>query len=106
MLKFVVVVSRRSDLTFAEFRDYFQRVHGPLAEKLPGLRRYVRSYPVADPQRQPPNWDCIAELYFDDREAMEAAWLTLAGQQADEDLKEFADLTRTSWSIVEEDVIR
>jgi len=106
MLKFMVVVYRRPDLSVSEFRDHFRLVHGPLAERLPGLRRYVRNYPAPDPVRKPPPWDCIVELYFDDREAMEAAWLSPEGRQSDADLQEFADLTRTTWSVVEEEVIR
>jgi len=50
MLKFVVVVRRKSDWTHERFRDYFVRVHGPLAEKFRGFaainrifRRTIRS---------------------------------------------------------------
>jgi uncharacterized protein (TIGR02118 family) len=106
MLKFIVVVCRRPDLSVQEFRDYFRRVHGPMAERLPGLRRYVRSYPAPDAVRKPPSWDCIVELFFDDRQAMEAAWLSPEGKQADADLQAFADLSRTSWSVVEEEIVR
>jgi uncharacterized protein (TIGR02118 family) len=106
MLKFVVVVCRRPDLSVEEFQDYFRRVHGPLAERLPGLRRYVRNYPTTDPVRKPPPWDCVVELYFDDRESMEAAWSSPEGRQSDADLQAFANLTRTTWSVVEEEVVR
>ena len=105
MLKFVVVVCRRPDLSAEEFRDYFVRVHGPLAEKLPGLRRYKQNFVVADPKRQAPAWDAVVELYFGNRDAMEAAWATPEGEAATADLKEFADLARTTWSVVEERVV-
>jgi len=42
------------------------------------------------------------ELYFDDWKSMEAAWATPEGQAATADVKEFADLSRTNWSVVEE----
>ncbi len=105
MIKFVVVVFRRPDLSVEQFRDYFRRVHGPIAEQLPGLRRYVRNYPADDPKRKPP-WDCIVELYFDDWESMEAAWASPAGKRSDADLPAFVDLARTTWAVVEEEVIR
>jgi uncharacterized protein (TIGR02118 family) len=102
MLKFVVVVRRKPDCTFENFRDYFIRVHGPLALKIPGVRRYKQNFPVFDPKRKAPAWDCVVELYFDDKEAMEAAWANPEGETATADLEAFADLSNTTWSVVEE----
>lgn len=105
MLKFMVVVRRRSDWTHEDFRDYFVRVHGPLAVKIPGLRRYKQNFLVLDPKRQPPAWDCIVELCFDDNDAMEAAWATPEGEAATADLEVLADMERTTWSTVDERVV-
>jgi len=105
MLKFVVVVQRKDDWTPEEFRDYFIRVHGQLAAKIPGLRRYIQNFPAPDPKRKPPEWDCVVELYFGDKDAMESAWASAEGQAASADLEVFADLTRTSWSIVDERMV-
>jgi hypothetical protein len=57
---------------------------------------------VPDPKRKPPGWDAIVELFFDNREAMETAWASPQGAASDADLPAFADLTRTTWSMVEE----
>ena len=105
MLKFVVVLYKRSDFSVEQFLKYYREVHGPLAERLPGLRKYVQNYVVADPKRRPPGWHIIAELYFDDRETMEQSWASPEGIAATADLEAFADLTRTTWSVVEEAVI-
>jgi uncharacterized protein (TIGR02118 family) len=102
MLKFIVVLYRRPDLTREQFRRHLQEVHGPLARNLPGLRRYIQNFVVDDPTRQPPDWDAIVELYFDDRPAMEAAWASPQGEASDADLPAFTDLGRTTWSAVEE----
>jgi uncharacterized protein (TIGR02118 family) len=102
MLKFVVVVRRRSDWTHEEFRDYFIRVHEQLAVKIPGLRCYKQNFPAHDPKRQSPAWDCVVELYFDNKDAMEIAWATPEGEAATADLEVFADLKQTTWSIVDE----
>jgi uncharacterized protein (TIGR02118 family) len=102
MLKFMVVVYRRPDLTFAEFRRHLREVHAPLAKNLPGLRKYLQNHVSDDPRRKPPGWDAIVELYFDDWAAMEAAWDSPQGAASDADLPGFADLTRTTWSVVEE----
>lgn len=106
MIKFVVVLYRRPDLTVAQFRDNLRGEHGPLAERLPGLRRYVQNHVVADSTRAHPGWDAVVELWWDDRETMEAAWRSPDGERATAHLADFADLSRTTWSIVEEDLRR
>ena len=102
MLKFMVVLYRRPELTSAEFRGHLLEVHGPLAKRLPGLKKYAQNYVCADTKRKPPGWDAIVELYFDSWDAMEAAWASPQGAASDADLPLFADLTRTTWSVVEE----
>jgi uncharacterized protein (TIGR02118 family) len=102
MLKFMVVIYRRPDLTPAEFRRHLEQVHGPLVKNLPGLRKYEQNYVFPDPKREPPGWEAIVEVYFDSWDAMEAAWATPQGAASDADLPAFADLIRTTWSVVEE----
>ncbi len=102
MLKFMVVIYRRAELTPAEFRRHLEEIHGPLARNLPGLRRYIQNLVYADPNRTPPAWDAVVELYFDNWAAMEAAWASPQGAASDADLPAFADLARTTWSVVEE----
>lgn len=69
---------------------------------LPGLRKYVQNYVADDPKRKEPGWDAIIELWFEDRETMEAAWASPQGAASDADLPAFSDLSRTTWSVVEE----
>jgi uncharacterized protein (TIGR02118 family) len=102
MLKFMVVLYKRPEMNREEFRRYLRDVHGPLAKNLPGLRRYVQNFVQADRKRKPPAWDAVIELHFDDWVSMEAAWASAAGAASDADLHAFADLSRTSWSVVEE----
>lgn len=101
MLKFIVILYKRPDLTRQEFRRHLQEIHGPLAMSLPGLRRYVQNFVCDDPKRKP-GWDAVVELYFDDWTSMEAAWESPQGKASDADLPAFADLTRTTWSAVDE----
>ena len=101
LLKFMVVLHKRQDESDAQFRDYLRNVHGPMAKRLPGLRRYVQNYPVADPTRKPPAWSAIIELYWDDWEAMEAAWKSPEGRLATADLEPFADLHLSTWCVVD-----
>jgi uncharacterized protein (TIGR02118 family) len=106
MVKFVVVLYRKPGTTRADFRQYLESVHGPMAEAIPGLRRYVQSHVVEDPSRADPGWDALVELYWDDRDAMERGWASPEGERATADLEAFADLGRTTWSLVDERVRR
>jgi uncharacterized protein (TIGR02118 family) len=106
MLKFMVVLYRRPDLSPARFHEILRDEHGPMAEQLPDLRRYVQNHVVGDPNRPHPGWDAVVELFWDDRARMEAAWQTPEGRRATEHLSEFVDLSRSRWSIVNEEVRR
>jgi uncharacterized protein (TIGR02118 family) len=106
MLKFVVVLYRRPDLSPEAFFANLRDEHGPMAERIPGLRRYVQNHVVPDPSRPHPGWDAVIELYWDDWASMEAAWATPEGQAATDHLQALADLSRTTWSVVQEHVRR
>ncbi len=105
-MKMIVVLYRRPDFTREQFIAYLRDVHGPMAEALPGLVAYRQNYVVEDPARQEPGWDAVVELWWHTRDAMESAWRTAEGRVATDDLAAFADLSRTTWSIVEEYVRR
>lgn len=73
-----------------------------MAVEIPGVVKYVQNLPAEDPKRTPPLWDAVIELWFDSRDGMEAGWESEKGRAATEDLDVFADLSKTSWSIVDE----
>jgi uncharacterized protein (TIGR02118 family) len=102
MIKFMVVLTRRPGITREDFSAYLRTTHRALALKLPDLKRYAQNHVTNDPNRQAPAWDAVVELYWENRDAMEAAWASPEGKRATEDLEAFADLSRSSWSIVEE----
>ena len=105
MVKFMVVLRRRSSMTVEQFRRYFKEVHEPLALQIPGLRRYVQNFVMDDPKRSRPPWDAIIELFFDDWASMERSWASAEGQASTDDLAQFTDLNRSAWSLVDELVI-
>lgn len=71
------------------FDAHYDNVHIPLAAKLPGLRSYTVSRPVALGGERPP-YHLIAVLTFDDEAAFNAAMASEAGQQGVADLANFA----------------
>lgn len=106
MCKLIVVLYRRQDFTRERFLEYLRDVHGAMADRLPDLVAYRQNRVVEDNTRRDPGWDAIIELWWDSRDAMENAWRTPEGVAATADLAVFADLDRTSWSIVDEQVRR
>ncbi len=79
MIKALSLHSRNPNLSVEEFVEYWHTVHAPLCSRLMqglGLRRYVASFPVTDSPTfggVGADFDIVAELYFDDRETLEAA---------------------------------
>jgi len=106
MCKFIVILYRRQDLTRDHCLAYLRDVHGPMAERIPGVLAYRQNHVVDDPTRRDPGWDAVVELWWETRDAMERAWRTPEGQAATDDLAAFTDPDRTSWSIVNEQVRR
>ena len=106
MVKFVVVLYRRPDMSVEEFQAILRGEHGAMAERIPGLRRYVQNHVAAYPNRKHPGWDAVIELYWDDWPSMEAGWRTPEGQRATDHLAEFVDLSRSTWSVVHEEIRR
>ena len=106
MLKFVVVLYRRPDLSREAFHANLRGEHGPLAERLPGFRNYVQNHVTDDPNRPHPGWEAVVALWWEDRTTMEAAWRSSEGQRATRHLAEFVDLSRSTWSVVEEEIRR
>lgn len=78
MIKSISLLTRKAGMTHAQFVEHWVRVHAPLAHPVPGLRRYVQSHIVEERTRPDiPTTDVeidgIAELWYDDREAMARA---------------------------------
>lgn len=76
--KILLFMKRRPDITVAEFRDYYENHHAPLAESYSaGVSRYLRRYiePQPHPETGPveePQFDVITELWFDDEKVFKS----------------------------------
>jgi uncharacterized protein (TIGR02118 family) len=88
MIKCVVLYNFPPDPK--DFEDHYFGVHLPLSSKLPGLRRREFAKLTTGPGAQDPPFYRIAELYFDDRSAMERAFASEEGRTALADRDQFA----------------
>lgn len=73
MIKTVTVLHRRSDLTEEAFHRHWRERHAPLVRALPGVRRYVQSRPVEAGPQFSGKCSGIAEVWYDDMEALRVA---------------------------------
>ncbi len=87
MVKLVVLYAPPEDAE--AFRRHYMEVHLPLARKMPGLRRCELGWVTGSPGGQP-RYHLVAELYFDDRDALKAALKSPEGQAAGQDVMSFA----------------
>ncbi|MDR7188188.1 uncharacterized protein (TIGR02118 family) [Microbacterium sp. BE35] len=111
MIKLTVLVKRNPTLSVEEYRQYHLNTHSRLLMTLPEaqqlIRRYSISFPVADAGVfDAPEFDGIAELWFDDVAAMDAF---LASEnfrtRVREDETRFLDGEGTTAMVTEEMVV-
>lgn len=102
MTKVIFVVHKRPDMGRDEFRRYWRDVHGPIAAKLPGLRKYSQNHPLPDPSQTDLPCDGIAELWFDSAEALQAALDSPEGAATMADIPNFLDPDRVGMMVVDE----
>lgn len=92
-VKNIEFVRHRRDLDIERFQRYWREVHGPLACRIPVLRRYVQSHTRLGGYRRetPPAWDGLAITWFDSVDAMRASARTEAYARTREDEPNFLD---------------
>lgn len=108
LIKSIGLLTRKDGLSHDQFVQHWYEVHAPLAHAVPGVRRYVQSHILAERTRPDiptinVEIDGIAELWYDDREAMERANATTEARRLHADGALF--IGRIKSFIVEEKVI-
>ncbi len=107
MIKLVYCITKKAGLTDQEFFDYWKNVHGPIGARIPGLRKLVQSHRLLVPgDEYQPDYDGVAELWFDDMEALLAARQSPEWKAANQDEANFIDHKKVAYLVSEEHVIR
>jgi uncharacterized protein (TIGR02118 family) len=78
VIKSLSLLTRKSTLSKEEFRRIWLGEHAPLVHAVPQVRKYVLSFILGEPTRpdvptQVMSVDAVAELWYDDMDAMKAA---------------------------------
>ncbi len=132
MIKLVYCITKKAGLTDQQFFDYWKNVHGPIGCRIPRLRKLVQSHRIAVPgdKRQPDRvsgfvlanpemkrgsgfvlaspeqeYDGMAELWFDDAEALLAARQSPEWIASHEDETNFIDHNKVAYFVSEEHII-
>jgi uncharacterized protein (TIGR02118 family) len=88
MVKLIVAYGPPTDPE--AFDQHYESTHAPLAEKIPDLRRFEAGKVLGTPDGAAAPYYLIAELYFDDLSALQAAMGSQEGQAAAGDVPNFA----------------
>jgi uncharacterized protein (TIGR02118 family) len=88
MVKLVVAYGAPEDQS--AFDQHYTETHGPLAEKIPNLRRFETGKVLGTADGSPAPYYFIAELLFDSPEALQSAMASPEGQAAAADVAAFA----------------
>lgn len=119
MIKLVYCITRKAGLTDQQFFDYWKNIHGPIGSRIPRLRKLVQSHRLTIPgdRRLPdrvsglvlrnpePQYDGIAELWFDDAEALLAARQSPEWNASHEDETNFIDHSKVAYFVSQEHII-
>ena len=106
MIKLVYCITRKAGMTDQEFFDYWENVHGPIGAALPRLRKLVQSRRLMVPgDARRPDYDGMAELWFDDAEGLLAARRSPEWKASSEDEANFIDRNKVAYFVSEEHVI-
>ena len=106
MVKLVYCITKKAGLTDEEFFRYWKNVHGPVGARIPQLRRLVQSRRITVPgDKYQPDYDGMAELWFDDIEALLAARQSPEWKASTDDEANFIDHSQVSYFVTKEEVI-
>jgi len=106
VIKLVYCITKKASLTDEQFFHYWLGIHGQIGARIPGLRRLVQSHrlTVVGDNRQP-DYDGVAELWFDDLQSLLAARQSAEWKASTQDEANFIDHTRVAYLITEEHVV-
>ncbi len=103
MIKMVAVVKKKEGMERNEFVKYWLDVHAPLEKKWPGLKKYVISPAIGAPGGGEPEYDGLAELWFEDEDALKKALESQERKISREDFLKFVG--KASMMITKEHVV-
>jgi uncharacterized protein (TIGR02118 family) len=88
MVKLIVLYGKPEDPS--AFDAYYASTHAPLAEKIPNLKRYEHGKALGSADGSEAPYYYVADLSFDDADALQAGMSSPEGAAAGADVANFA----------------
>ena len=79
----MILLKRKDELTFDEFKNHWLTNHSALVRQLPGLRKAIFNFNTATAEAG--EFDGVSELWFDTESEFTNAYASEIGQQVAED---------------------
>jgi len=103
MIKVVYCFRKRAGMSDEDFERYWRDVHGHLGARIPGLRRLVQSRAIRlQADTREPDFDGVAELWFEDEAALLRARASAEWTQSTQDEANFLDPSSPRYAVTEE----
>jgi uncharacterized protein (TIGR02118 family) len=100
MIKLVYCITKKPGMTDEEFFRYWEHVQGPIGARISGLRRLVQSHRVHVPDdTRTADYDGMAELWFDDMEALLEARKSPEWRASSKDEDNFIDRSKVAYFV-------
>jgi uncharacterized protein (TIGR02118 family) len=107
MVKAIYLIKRKPTMELEAFRNYWLTTHAELALKVPGLRKYVQSHTLLSGYKKgEPVFDGIAEVWYDDTDAMRKIADLPQARAVNADGINFMDMRASALLLTREHVIK
>jgi uncharacterized protein (TIGR02118 family) len=105
MVKAIYFLKRKPAMDLDAFAGYWRTRHADAVRKVPGLRRYVQCHTIRSGYRKgEPIYDGVAELWYDDVDAMRRVAQAPESRAALADDAAFLDMSKMDFILTEERV--
>ena len=105
MINAITIITKKQGLTYEKFQNYWKNEHAEIVTRSPLVGTYVQSHPIYnDKLTFEDTIDGIAEIWFDDTNAMRSLAATKEYKDIQDDEKVFIDGTAVRL-IIAEDII-
>ena len=105
MINAITIIKKKQGLTYEKFQNYWKNEHAEIVTRSPLVGTYVQSHPIYnDKLTFEDTIDGIAEIWFDDTNAMRSLAATKEYQDIQNDEKVFIDGSAVKL-IIAEDII-
>jgi uncharacterized protein (TIGR02118 family) len=106
VIKLIYCISKKPGMTDREFFHYWKGRHAAIGARIPGVRKFVQSHRVRVPRDEhPPDYDGMAELWFDNIATLLAARKSRAWKESSADEANFINHKKVAYFVSQEHVI-